>query len=315
MAKCTECGAVVADDLKFCGYCGAKLNIVSEHFGTQILGNTQVIMGALERIAPGAAQQYTVLGTAGDGPLAGGLILYPPLTWSDGEKLTQVAAEHIVGCFERGTFAFNPELTDTCPVCLSCSHRMRRVEPFYRETSWPSARGKSSWDQRVCGWATASFGDWVKECPFCESSRLLSPEYRAYRIQRQEKDLRWLLSLFENSASSSEDLAGRGPRKVRKLHREEASKQRGKAQLLASILDDVVDSVDHDQKVFRAFVATLPSLRLQPPSSLADWRGFQRDFFLMANVVVLTESVEVFGREFTLSPSMGERARARLNVG
>ena len=74
---------------------------------------------------------------------------------------------------------------------------------------------------------------------------------------------------------------------MRKVHREAASEARGMAQLLASILDDVVDSVDHDQKVFRAFAATLPSLQLQPPSSLADWTEFQRNFVLMAGEVVL----------------------------
>jgi len=115
MAKCTECGAAVADNLKFCGYCGAKINVIDEHLGTQILGNTEVIMDALERMAPGAVERYTVLGTATDGPLAGGLVLHrsgnrpeerslpePPLWWSNGEKLTEISSKFVVECFERG---------------------------------------------------------------------------------------------------------------------------------------------------------------------------------------------------------------------
>src|SRR5665647_1784413 len=107
MAKCTECGAVVADDLKFCGYCGAKLNIVSEHLGTQILGNTQAILDVLAETTPLAT--FKVVGTATDGPLAGGLILdrgagkraeWLPLHestvwWSDGEKLTEVSERFV----------------------------------------------------------------------------------------------------------------------------------------------------------------------------------------------------------------------------
>jgi len=338
MAKCTECGAAVADDSRFCNYCGAKLNIIGEHLGTQILGNTQAIMGALERMAPGAAQQYTVLGTAGDGPLAGGIILSPPWTkgegyrlfWSDGEKLTQVAADHIVGCFERGTFAVNPELIDTCPVCLKRYHRGRRVEGFWDITKFraelaqgdytfnpPRTGRQTSWDERFSQLAAARPHHW-SGCPFCWSSALLSPEYRAYRIESQEQPLRMPVSSSEHNAKHYEHMAERGPRKLRKDARERAPHARWEAQVLASLLDDVENSVDDDREVFRAFVATLPSLQLQPPSSLADWTGFQRNFVVMAGEVALDTREKNPGFpviEFRLSPSMSERARRALASG
>ena len=131
MAKCTECGASVADDLKFCGYCGAKLNIVGEHLGTQILRNTQAIMDAVAEMAPLAT--FKVLGTITEGLLSGGYILARRIDkgasfwWSNGEDLTAVDASHAADAFERGTLAWNSELTETCPLCLTKYHLTRGV--------------------------------------------------------------------------------------------------------------------------------------------------------------------------------------------
>lgn len=36
MAKCNECGAVVGDDLKFCGFCGAALSVVGPEVAQQL---------------------------------------------------------------------------------------------------------------------------------------------------------------------------------------------------------------------------------------------------------------------------------------
>ena len=90
----------------------------------------------------------------------------------------------------------------------------------------------------------------------------------------------------------------------KQLRDEEAPRARRDARRVASLLGDLEDSVDHDQKVFRAFAATLPSMQLQPPSSLADWTAFQRHFYLMAMEV----KTGVVGCGIPLSHSMSERA-------
>lgn len=58
MANCTQCGAPVTDDLRFCSYCGTRLNIVDESLGKLILSNTEAIKQALSD----ASNHYGVSG-------------------------------------------------------------------------------------------------------------------------------------------------------------------------------------------------------------------------------------------------------------
>ena len=192
MAKCSECGAVVAEDLKFCGYCGAKLNVINEHLGTQILGNTQAILNALSSVAP--TDQWVVLGTAKDGPLADGLIVKRTgdsrsrLLWSDGGKLTEVNNAYLLESYERGTLDVNPDLVDTCKDCLTRYHRSRRVAYLAYDLGTLSVRylvdnpdhhidsglGCSDYWQPQ-HWAEASRGGGT--CPVCTARRVLTPDY------------------------------------------------------------------------------------------------------------------------------------------
>ena len=47
MANCTQCGAPIKSDAKFCEYCGVKLNVIGEDLGKLILSNTKAIRQAL----------------------------------------------------------------------------------------------------------------------------------------------------------------------------------------------------------------------------------------------------------------------------
>jgi len=51
MSSCPNCGAAVAEDLKFCGYCGTALDVIPHETGTRILQDTQAIRSETERLA------------------------------------------------------------------------------------------------------------------------------------------------------------------------------------------------------------------------------------------------------------------------
>jgi len=288
MAKCTECGAAVADDSKFCNYCGAKLNIIGEHLGTRILGNTQVIMGALERIAPGAAQQYTVLGTAGDGPLAGGLILSQPqdggyrLLWSDGDKLTEISSQHVLDCYARGAFEFSADLLDTCKDCLTVFHRTRRVscvpgqDRMLRTVGLQQAQQCRSLDDALACLdlvAWASPGGYL--CPICTARSLSLAEQIPFRIDLLAKEFGMRGMPLERCAELYDSFGGWG--RQGKEYRDIARTFRYVAdsfRRLAGVLDRCVTNA-HDS--LGAFASALPDMTI-PAGSLAEWWQYQLPF-------------------------------------
>ncbi len=186
MARCSECGGAVADDLKFCGYCGAKLNIIGEHLGTRILGNTEAIMAALETAVPGASRRYTVLGTVTEGKLAGGIMLTQPqsngdlVLWSDGDQLTPIEVGHLVEAWHEGWLDWEPTLASTCPRCLDKYHRTRAL--YIPEPPVPGWEAVNLWLREYCDGAARShvlvdIDKWLG-CPFCWAGYLAGFDIR-----------------------------------------------------------------------------------------------------------------------------------------
>ena len=309
MAKCAECGAVVADDSKFCNYCGAKLNVIGEHLGTQILGNTEVIMGALDRMAPGAIEQYKVVGTATDGPLAGGLILDrvgksaewrrydqpTTLWWSNGEKLTEISSKFVLECFDRGALEFSPELVSTCKDCLTTYHRTRGVfelvyvseghgyvprsyidspEVYFRSGPIP-LNSRLSFDEIFLGFlgpGDTSVLPWAGEsCPACMAETLSSQQYRSARIA------------YVKHSTARGDVGGWRPepfsRKAKRALRAGDQWVLSKQSIIDRLRNIVDRCVESEFNALSAFAATFPSLLAAPTDSLDEWLEYQRSFF------------------------------------
>jgi len=167
MAKCTECGAAVADDLKFCGYCGAKINVISEHMGTRILGNTEAIMSALSQVT--AVDRYSVIGTIRSGKRAGYAVLANKkegsLLVSDGEAIVE-AADFVRGAFERGEIEWDPSYTHACPACLTRYHVTLQVAA-------PQGRDEREAVSSTSGRPFRFVLEGKDSCPVCSMNRLL----------------------------------------------------------------------------------------------------------------------------------------------
>ena len=306
MAKCSECGAAVADESKFCGYCGAKVNIVSEHLGTQILGKADVILGALERMAPGAVEQYTVLGTATDGPLAGGLILCEQsadkpyrFLWSDGEKLTEVAYKHVDECFEQGTLEFSLDLVKTCKECLTTFHLTRGVWSLHLNGSgvadfywnrWGIERGPEA-----IGAASPFFvlRD-VETCPTCAAEYLQRDEWLLRRETSFKKDLEVYLSYFSPERVAAAKRGAKGPGYRRAVVRENMAEWKLMAEasgplftLMSRLAQELPICMDRDLEAFRAFADSLPGLLLKPTASAVEWRDYQTPFSRLTGSVCI----------------------------
>lgn len=293
MAKCAECGAVVADDLKFCGYCGAKLNVIGEHLGTQILGNTEVIMGALARILPGGVQGYILIGKPNDGPFAGGLILgrhdghNAKAWWSDGDKLTHVAVSFVLDLWDRDALEISPDLVDTCPNCLSTYHRTRRLD-----SGWDKTENQDNVHGLVFRWLV----DWEGNgCPSCSALKLTSEEIRSKRIgsirgefSRRKSELEERVKMCREAVHNK-----RYPRASRQRSREQAVATQREAQILAQLAAQLParleQSVDADFDAFRKFARTLPGALLEPTESTAVWKEYQGHFERAQNLWTLAD--------------------------
>jgi len=69
LANCTQCGAPIKSDAKFCEYCGTKLDVIGEDLGKLILSNTQAIKQALSTGGTpvhGVSAKETVVGVDSD---------------------------------------------------------------------------------------------------------------------------------------------------------------------------------------------------------------------------------------------------------
>lgn len=294
MAKCTECGAAVAGDLKFCGYCGAKLNIVSEHVGTRILGNTQVLIDAVSRIAP--VEQYVVLGTVTDGKLADGLILSQAhegrdrLLWSDGEKLTEIVPDHVLNAWGRGAFEWHPALTDTCPACLTTYHRTR---------GYPGGSGVTDPSSvlRNCSPGVQPFGPsrlfydpkpmWCPACLVGPVDDLAEREAAFFRsnYRRLEVCLPGMRETLRENLAEYLKPKHFKDRKARERSRANAESAQEEIAWIAPAIDTLewlsersLRCVAEEVSRFRAFAETLPAILSIPPASLASWEDYWMHF-------------------------------------
>lgn len=282
MARCTECGAAVADDLKFCGYCGAKLKVIGEHLGTQILGNTQVLIEAVAKIAP--VNQYVLVGSVTAGPMSGGVVLYETaddgslsLLWSDGDRLDRVGARPVDDSFRAGSLEWNRELTDRCPRCLTAYHRTRGVCMFEGSQHCDEIAGRYV-GYRISGVPSADRGGIMTaltlsprpggKCPACASQ---------YLLQKVPKEEEAWQACFLKEASRLDDQVRtlRGmDRDTKQQHRASAAALRKKAAEGPS-LPALVSFEERALQDFTAFADMLPALLLEPIVSLDDWRDYQ----------------------------------------
>lgn len=209
LARCTECGAAVVEDLKFCGYCGAKLDVISGHTGSLILANTSAILDALAASAPHV--HYAVVGRATRSGQSDGLILQrrdSSFWWSDGDVPAQLAAGLLNDLYSSGAIIFDDSWQNRCPTCLRKYHFTRAVYAVRRRhrscdgVDWHAGLDpvaliragridtSNDWSERMWGGIAAKPSPFeflslapagpetkLTNCPSCISNLLSSEEY------------------------------------------------------------------------------------------------------------------------------------------
>lgn len=129
MARCAECGASVAEDGRFCSFCGARLHVVGEHIGEKILGNTETIVSALSRSAP--VNRFRLIGQFISGTHTGHPVFIERGTGNtfigDGEDLSAVEAQFVTASFGSGEFVWDADYTHMCKKCTTRYHVGRQV--------------------------------------------------------------------------------------------------------------------------------------------------------------------------------------------
>jgi len=166
VAKCSECGAVVADDLKFCGYCGARIDVIDSTLASRILAKTDSVLLSLSKLT--TVDELITAGAVVSGEHQGKLLYVNKgnggLFISDGQAILP-ADGFVEQAWSAGLIEASPSLVTTCPVCLGQFHAFRglAIEPA-------SIYGPKWYEYRVqiaAGWVPNRAA-----CPICAAKAL-----------------------------------------------------------------------------------------------------------------------------------------------
>lgn len=288
MAKCGECGAVIAEDVSFCSYCGAKVNVIDESVGRRILDSSQAILAALASMTPDTT--FQVVGRAVEGDLSDGLVLERAdgtLWWSDGSAPAPVQPAVPDRLFDAGNLVLDMDWSQRCPRCLASFHKSRAVWTPW-DSGWPGVNLASLGTGRYTGFlplrATDGFFaglDHNRTMPDDYRRRLASAEgYTLEAMEAIRADYYTDCPMCVAEVLSSADYAGKRWTLAQQAA-QEAMPKRGVGIFGRRSFEmdpQVAERFGDKRGGWEQFAERLTSVIGTPASDGSDWRQYQREY-------------------------------------